>query len=67
MPPSPTVNYSGEPVLSLNHGYKQYKYDTPNDFLTNERVHAKQWRIRRPSSNIISDNGAVTREFFPLD
>ena len=33
----------------------------------NGRVHAKQWQIRRPSGDTISENGDVTREFSPLD
>ena len=46
-PPSPTANEAGEPVLSLNHGYKWYTYDNTNDLSTNGRVYAKKWRIRR--------------------
>ena len=41
--PSPTANEAGEPVLSLNHGYKWYKYNHPNHLPINGRVHAKQW------------------------
>ena len=48
LPPSPTANEAGEPVLSLNHGYKWYTYDNTNDLSTNGRVYAKKWRIRRP-------------------
>ena len=33
----------------------------------NGRVHAKQWRIRRPSGDTISENGDMTREFLLLD
>ena len=43
LPPSPTANEAREPVLSLNHGYKWYKYDNPNHLPINGRVHAKQW------------------------
>ena len=52
--PSPTVNVAGEPIISLNHGYKWYKYENPNDLPTNERVHAKQWQVSRPSCDKIS-------------
>ena len=33
----------------------------------NGRVQDKQWRIRRPSGDTISENGDVTCEFSPLD
>ena len=65
--PSPTENEAGEPVLSLNHGYKRYRYGNTNDFPTNGRVHDKQWRLRIPSGDTISENGDMTREFFLLD
>ena len=41
LPPHPTVNEAGEPVLSINHGYKCYKYDNPNHLSINGRVHTK--------------------------
>ena len=65
-PPIPTENEAGEPVISLNHGYKWYKYNNTNEFPTNDRVHAKQWQISIPSGDTISENGDVTREFSPL-
>ena len=40
-PTIPTTNEAGDPVLSLNHGYKWYKYYNPNNFPTNERVRAE--------------------------
>ena len=43
LPPIPTANEAGEPVLPLYHGYKWYTYDNTNDLPTNGRVHAKQW------------------------
>ena len=42
-PQIPTVNEAGEPVLSLNHVYKWYKYDNPSHLPINGRVHIKQW------------------------
>ena len=66
-PQSPTADDAGETVLSLNHGYKWYKYENPNYLPTNGRVHAKKWQIRRPSGDTKSWNGNVTREFFPLE
>ena len=66
-PPSTTINEAGEPVLSLNYGYKWYKYDNPNYLPTNGYVHAKQWIIKRTSGDTISENGHVTRECLPLD
>ena len=66
-PQSRTANESGYPLLSLNHGYKWYKYDNPNDFPTTGRVYAKQWQIRIPSGDTISENGHVTCECLPLD
>ena len=66
-PPSPTVDEAGETVISLNHGYKWYKYENLNDLPTNVRVHAKQRRIKRPSVDTVSENSNVNREFSPLD
>ena len=65
--PSPTAHEAGESVLSLNHGYKWYKYENLNDLPTNVRVHAKQRRIKRPSVDTVSENSNVNREFSPLD
>ena len=40
-PPSPTANEDGELLIPLNHVYKWYKYNKPNDIPTNGRVYAK--------------------------
>ena len=64
--PSPTANEAVDTLRSLNHGYKWYKYNNPNHLPINGRVHAKQWRFRRPSGDTISENCDVNREFSPL-